>query len=212
MSGEVDILMENLKEISLLIPGKTFSSTTKKCIHHKTIFSSLYRKRNSENRNKTMETIEEILNQAFKLVDVHPELHLWIERSRDGLLNLKKTYENDERVMNRIHTSVDRIDQYLRDEQGKIQKNIVTIDLSEPEAEGDPEEKIKEDPEGNTPQKPNQELIVKDDRVDMSSYHFINPFILSRYTDPGYKKGFFKDLMRQHGTPLWLVSLYSDYV
>src|SRR5438105_6816263 len=111
---KIEIVKNHLKSISSLLPGQTLSSNDMSVVNNRSLASSLMRRWYGEDRNKTIERISSLIDEAcnFSLIEE-------MEKSIEGLNHLKMTYSTDQSIIKKIDEIIDKTKK--KKEEGKIE-------------------------------------------------------------------------------------------
>jgi hypothetical protein len=116
-STRIRKILEKLYLLAEIKPGKTLSVRTMAIINHNT-FNSWCRWWYNEDRFKSLETIESIIDEAKTYLDsfngerFHEQKKILISalyRAKDGITNLSETYKEDSRVNARVNAIIAQI-------------------------------------------------------------------------------------------------------
>jgi hypothetical protein len=103
-------LRQKLSIIASIEAGYTINARDCSLIYHKSIYTATIRSIEGENRHLTLNAIENIINQGINALPSEISyLHL-LKGCRLGLQNLKKTYNDDEKIKKRIDDCFFRLD------------------------------------------------------------------------------------------------------
>jgi hypothetical protein len=103
-------LRQKLSIIASIEAGYTINARDCSLIYHKSIYTATIRSIEGENRHLTLNAIENIINQGINALPSEISyLHL-LKGCRLGLQNLKKTYNDDDKIKKRIDDCFFRLD------------------------------------------------------------------------------------------------------
>lgn len=117
----VSKIIKDLTTISMLLPGKTLSSSSMTIIDHNSWTTTLWRTYSGENRKETIQFIMGILYEAINIYLLSPNVVLGtaIDSALDGFETMKETYKTDYYI-------IADIDSTLRD----IRDKLNSVDIS----------------------------------------------------------------------------------
>lgn len=111
MSGQDkrDKILSDLRQLSLLEPGKTLSVSTMTVVDHGSWSSSIWRRYAREDRKQTLAHIRAIFSEALSLLELAPSTDLAnsFEPALRGVSHLKETYRGDYYVIGEINRIIE---------------------------------------------------------------------------------------------------------
>jgi len=109
--GQEKYIIDGLELIGRLQPGTTISTSTKKIVNHETWSGAFSRLWNRDDRHKTVEFIESVIQALGDEVEKKPYsiniYRLKIHRALSGLEHLEKTYKDDKAMLVKIKSIID---------------------------------------------------------------------------------------------------------
>jgi hypothetical protein len=106
----MDKLRKDLDALAKLGPKQTLNIKTMTPINHRSFIGATQRLLWRENRDKTIATIEQIIDQAIVNLPRDIDLIVRLKQARTGINNLKETYSDDATVQNVLANCLSRIE------------------------------------------------------------------------------------------------------
>jgi len=122
-------LREHLELLSKITPKHTLNVTTMTIVPHNSYMGAVKRLWFRENREKTIDTIERIIDTAIVNLPREFDLFMLIKNAKNGIHNLKETYENDMDIKERIELCLTRIDNVCTRFEHRLITNIEQIPI-----------------------------------------------------------------------------------
>jgi len=122
-------LREHLELLSKITPNHTLNVTTMTIVPHNTYMGAAKRLWFRENREKTIDTIEKIIDTAIVNLPREFDLFILIKNAKNGIHNLKETYGNDQDIKLRIESCLTRIDNVCTRFEHRLITNIEQIPI-----------------------------------------------------------------------------------
>jgi hypothetical protein len=145
--SEPEKIRKNLELLAGILPNHTLNVTGQKVtvVSRSGIISSSKRYLYGENRKKTVETIEKIVDDAIRLLCREIFILQLLKRAHDGIDNLRKTYMEDKDIVSRLNQCLEKIrtvclefqNGFLNDPEQipRILEKLTATDLSRKETE-----------------------------------------------------------------------------
>jgi hypothetical protein len=106
----MDKLGRDLDVLAQIAPNCTLNIKTMTPIKHHSWIGATKRLLFRENRDKTITTIEEIVDMAISNLPRDIDLLFRLKRARSGLVHLKETYSDDDTIKTRLDSCLTRLD------------------------------------------------------------------------------------------------------
>ena len=109
-------VLAELKEKNKLTTKETFFNIDTSYSYLQPGFRWLY----GNSRDESISKINNLINEAFKFYKSKPEIINYLSKSKSGLENLKKTYNDCAKSQARINVIIDEINRFINSQENTI--------------------------------------------------------------------------------------------